>query len=123
MDASVLPRRKSAAAASVQPCPMVDFVNLVSGKWAIPILYRLILTDGPIRFGDLQRAVAPITQKELTRQLRLFEQRGLVVRTIYPEMPPRVEYEVTDLGMTLRTTLDSLAQWMLTSGARLKAGG
>ncbi len=54
---------------------MVDFVNLVSGKWAIPILYRLIMIDGPVRFSELQRAVAPIAQ-ELTRQLRLFEQRG-----------------------------------------------
>lgn len=59
-----------------ESCPMVDFVNLVSGKWAIPILYRLIMIDGPVRFSELQRAVAPIAQKELTRQLRLFEQRG-----------------------------------------------
>ncbi|MCG8271912.1 helix-turn-helix transcriptional regulator [Aquamicrobium sp. NLF2-7] len=105
---------------SVQRCPMVDFVNLVSGKWAIPILYRLIVTAGPIRFGELQRAVAPITQKELTRQLRLFEKRGLVVRTIYPEMPPRVEYEVTELAMTLQSTLDSLAGWMNAHGSRLR---
>lgn len=46
-----------------EPCPMVDFVNLVSGKWAIPILYRLIMIDGPVRFSELQRAVAPIAQK------------------------------------------------------------
>ncbi|WP_132665870.1 winged helix-turn-helix transcriptional regulator [Rhizobium sp. PP-CC-3G-465] len=120
LDEQNLLRRKSEAVAPAQPCPMVDFVNLVSGKWAIPILYRLIVTDGPIRFGDFQRAVAPITQKELTRQLRLFEHRGLVVRTIYPEMPPRVEYEVTELGATLRSTLDSLAHWMRTSGSQLR---
>lgn len=91
---------------------MVDFVNLISGKWAIPILYRLIVTDQAIRFSELQRAVAPITQKELTKQLRLFEQRGLVSRTVYAEVPPRVEYAITDLGKTLRTPLDSLADWM-----------
>ena len=101
-------------------CPMVDFVNLIAGKWAIPILYRLIVTDGPIRFGELQRAVAPITQKELTRQLRLFETRGLITRAVYPEMPPRVEYEVTPLGKTLRDTLDSLACWMQENGTSLK---
>ncbi|WP_421565528.1 winged helix-turn-helix transcriptional regulator [Ochrobactrum sp. EDr1-4] len=101
-------------------CPMVDFVNLIAGKWAIPILYRLIVTDGPIRFGELQRAVAPITQKELTRQLRLFETRGLITRAVYPEMPPRVEYEVTPLGKTLRDTLDSLACWMQKNGTSLK---
>jgi DNA-binding HxlR family transcriptional regulator len=104
---------------SAEPCPMVDFVNLISGKWAIPILYRLIVIDKPVRFSDLQRAVAPITQKELTRQLRLFEQRGLVCRTIYAEVPPRVEYEVTELGKTLRATLDSLAGWMRVHGSRL----
>lgn len=93
-------------------CPMVDFVNLVSGKWAIPILYRLIVTDDVIRFGALQRAIAPITQKELTKQLRAFEALGLVDRTVYPEMPPRVEYQITELGKTLKPTLDSLASWM-----------
>lgn len=82
-----------------EPCPMVDFVNLVSGKWAIPILYRLIMIDGPVRFSELQRAVAPIAQKELTRQM-------------FPEVPPRVEYQVTALGKSLRPTLDSLAEWM-----------
>jgi len=109
----------SAGIPSTEPCPMVDFVNLISGKWAIPILYRLIVIDKPVRFSDLQRAVAPITQKELTRQLRLFEQRGLVCRTIYAEVPPRVEYQVTELGKTLRATLDSLAAWMRAHGGRL----
>jgi len=102
-----------------QSCPMVLFVNLISGKWAIPILYRLILTDGPIRFNELQRAAAPITQKELTRQLRLFENRNLVARKIYAEVPPRVEYRITELGKTLRPTLDSLADWMKKNGRKL----
>lgn len=102
----------SALPTAGESCPMVDFVNLVSGKWAIPILYRLIMIDGPVRFSELQRAVAPIAQKELTRQLRLFEQRGLVTRQVYPEVPPRVEYQVTTLGKSLRQTLDSLAEWM-----------
>ncbi len=91
---------------------MVNFVNLISGKWAIPILYRLIVIGSPIRFSELQRAVAPITQKELTRQLRLFERRGLVRREVYAEVPPRVEYQITALGASLRPTLDSLAGWM-----------
>ncbi|CAI2450761.1 Uncharacterized HTH-type transcriptional regulator yybR [Serratia liquefaciens] len=102
-----------------EPCPMVDFVNLVAGKWAIPILYRLILIDSPVRFSELQRAVAPIAQKELTRQLRQFEQRGLVTRQVFPEVPPRVEYQITSLGKTLRSTLDSLANWMRTHAPQL----
>lgn len=93
-------------------CPMVNFVNLISGKWAIPILYRLILLNDPVRFSDLQRAISPITQKELTRQLRQFEARGLVVREVFAEVPPRVEYQITALGKSLRPTLDSLAEWM-----------
>ncbi|MEJ2632279.1 MAG: helix-turn-helix domain-containing protein [Acidihalobacter sp.] len=98
---------------------MVEFVNLISGKWAIPILYRLIVEGEPMRFGTLQRAAHPITQKELTRHLRLFEKQGLVIRTVYPEMPPRVEYEITDLGRTLKPTLDSLADWMLKHSAMI----
>lgn len=98
---------------------MIAFVNLISGKWAIPVLYRLIVEDRPIRFRQLQRAAAPITQKELTRHLRLFEQRGLVTRTIFAEVPPRVDYAITDLGRTLKPTLDSLADWMRAHGAAL----
>ncbi|WP_265554938.1 winged helix-turn-helix transcriptional regulator [Serratia grimesii] len=105
-----------------EPCPMVGFVNLVAGKWAIPILYRLILIDTPIRFSELQRAVAPIAQKELTRQLRQFEQRGLVTRQVFPEVPPRVEYQITPLGKTLRPTLDSLANWMRSHAPQLIDG-
>lgn len=110
---------KAADQAGGARCPMVDFVHLIAGKWAIPILYRLIVTEVPIRFSELQRAVAPITQKELTRQLRLFEMRGLVSRTVYAEVPPRVEYQVTELGRTLRSTLDSLADWMRLNGGKL----
>ncbi len=112
----------SALPTAGEPCPMVDFVNLVSGKWAIPILYRLIMIDGPVRFSELQRAVAPIAQKELTRQLRLFEQRGLVTRRVFPEVPPRVEYQVTALGKSLRPTLDSLAEWMRRHAPQLIGG-
>ncbi|WMD21653.1 helix-turn-helix domain-containing protein [Achromobacter seleniivolatilans] len=104
-------------------CPMVAFVNLISGKWAIPILYRLIVIGEPVRFSALQRAVAPITQKELTRQLRMFEERGLIRREVYAEVPPRVEYEITALGRTLQPTLDTLAGWMRQHATQLREGG
>lgn len=100
-------------------CPMVNFVNLISGKWAIPIIYRLIVIDEPVRFSDLQRAVHPITQKELTRQLRQFESRGLVTRQVFAEVPPRVEYQITTLGKSLRPTLDSLAHWMRENAGKM----
>ena len=102
----------SALPEASEPCPMVSFVNLVAGKWAIPIIYRLMVIDGPVRFSVLQRAVHPITQKELTRQLRQFEMRGLVTRQVFAEVPPKVEYQITELGKSLRPTLDSLAGWM-----------
>ena len=107
--------------AAGQSCPMVSFVNLISGKWAIPILYRLMVIDEPVRFSDLQRAVHPITQKELTRQLRQFESRRLVTRQVFAEVPPRVEYQITELGKSLRPTLDSLAQWMRENSKHLEA--
>lgn len=98
---------------------MVSFVNLIAGKWAIPILYRLILLDKPVRFSELQRAISPVTQKELTRQLRQFETRGLVTRTVFAEVPPRVEYQITGLGKSMRPALDSLAQWMTANASVL----
>lgn len=103
-----------------EPCPMTSFIGLIAGKWAIPIIYRLIVINEPVRFGDLLRAAAPITQKELTKQLRLFEQRGLVTRTVYPEIPPRVEYQITPLGLTLQNALAPLADWMREYGPQLK---
>ena len=106
--------------ASSQSCPMIQFMNLISGKWAIPILYRLILINAPVRFNELQRALSPITQKELTRHLRLFEQKGLIKRVIYAEVPPRVEYEITPFGKTLHTPLSSLVEWVETYGQMIK---
>jgi hypothetical protein len=80
---------------------MTRFVNLISGKWAIPILYRLIVLNTPCALAICCGRCAHYA-KELTKQLRLFEQRGLVSRTVYPEIPPRVEYQITELGLTLQ---------------------
>jgi len=119
MDKNKQEKKTSETLWSVAGCPMVQFVNLVAGKWAIPILYRLILANAPVRFADLKRQVAPITQKELTRQLRAFEAKGLVERRIFAEVPPRVEYRITSLGMGLRSPLNQIASWMKINGARL----
>ena len=122
MRKNAVPSAALAAIAQVVPaqrCSMVRFVDLIAGKWAIPILYRLILFGEAVRFSDLQRALAPITQKELTRQLRAFEASGLVSRTVYAEVPPRVEYRITALGATLHEPLAGLAQWMEEHGGRV----
>lgn len=117
------PASKASAPAATslpEPCPLFEFVSLFSGKWAIPLLYRLIINGGPVRFRELQRAARPITQKELTKQLRLLETRGLVHRTVYPEMPPHVEYEATPEARQLLGALESIAAWMRTHGRSLR---
>lgn len=100
-------------------CPMVELLDTLAGKWAFPILLKLIVADAPIRFGALQRRLGSITQKELTKQLRLYESYGLVTRRIFPEIPPRVEYEISDYGRTLKDPLLALARWSATNGEAL----
>jgi DNA-binding HxlR family transcriptional regulator len=115
-----MPRPASAQASEplVQPacasgeCPMVQLLDLLAGKWSFPVLYRLILQKRPVRFSELQRLVGRITQKELTKHLRQFEALGLVEREVFPEVPPRVEYVITDFGRSLKKPLDALALWV-----------
>ena len=92
-------------------CPIGKLIELLSGRWAFPVLYQLLRADGPIRFGQLQRSVGQVTQKELTKTLRVFEERGLVKRKVYAEVPPRVEYRLTPLGASLSEPLCGLARW------------
>lgn len=87
-------------------------MDLLAGKWSLPILYRLMAAEGPMRFGALQRAIGRVTQKELTRHLRQFEMLGLIERAVFPEVPPRVEYTLTPLGRSLREPLDGVAAWV-----------
>jgi DNA-binding HxlR family transcriptional regulator len=86
-------------------------LELLSGRWAFPVLYQLLQAEGPIRFGQLQRSVGRVTQKELTKTLRVFEERGLLKRKVYAEVPPRVEYRLTPLGASLGEPLCGLARW------------
>ncbi len=92
-------------------CPIGKLLELLSGRWAFPVLYQLLRAEGPIRFGQLQRSVGRVTQKELTKTLRIFEERGLVKRQVYAEVPPRVEYRLTRLGASLGEPLCGLARW------------
>lgn len=93
-------------------CPMMKFVDILSGKWTIPILYRLIQQQEPLRFGELLQILQPITQKELSKHLKHFVLLGLVQRQHYPEIPPRVEYQITALGLTMQQPLNALSDWM-----------
>ncbi|MFW1858520.1 winged helix-turn-helix transcriptional regulator [Acinetobacter defluvii] len=93
-------------------CAIMRFVGIFSGKWVLPIIYHLIQAQQAVRFSQLQKALAPITQKELSKQLKLLEEHLLIQKTIYPEVPPRVEYAVTSLGRSLENSIQALAQWM-----------
>ena len=91
-------------------CPVATTVNLIGNKWKILIIRNLLAKD-KIRFKDLKNGVEGISQKVLTDNLRSLEKDGLIVRTAYAEIPPRVEYELSTLGKTLKPIIDSMADW------------
>jgi DNA-binding HxlR family transcriptional regulator len=86
-----------------------EVLNRVGDKWSVLIVQ--LLADGPKRFSDLRRAIEGISQRMLTLTLKGLERDGLVTRTVFPTVPPRVEYELTDLGRTLRKPIQTLAKW------------
>jgi len=92
-------------------CPVMRALELIANKWTVPVIYNLYCANGPIRFGELQRKVDAITQKELTKRLRELERAGLIERRVFPEVPPRVEYELTEIGITLFEPLSALSEW------------
>jgi len=101
------------AAAGPEPeaaCPISPVVDIVFSRWTTPILWSLH-TYGRQRFVELQRRIAGITPKVLTQRLRQLERDGLVVRTYHPEVPPRVEYEISDLGRSLGPLFAHLTEW------------
>lgn len=90
-------------------CPVETTLTLIGSKWKVLVLRDLL--PGKKRFGELKKSIGSVSQKVLTAQLREMEADGLVARTVYAEVPPRVEYELTALGLTLRPILDSLWAW------------
>ncbi|KZN30576.1 hypothetical protein N480_06350 [Pseudoalteromonas luteoviolacea S2607] len=100
---------KEGISKSSEGCPMASVMNVIGGKWKIIILYHL--RDSILRFGELKKRIPNITQKMLTQQLRELERDGLVKRTVYPEVPPRVEYQSTYLSDELRPIIDMLCDW------------
>jgi DNA-binding HxlR family transcriptional regulator len=89
-------------------CPFATAQQLLKGKWAIMIMHEL--ADGTKRFKKIQRDI-DITQATLTNQLRYMEEEGLVSRKVYPEVPPRVEYSLTEIGREFIPVLDAIQQW------------
>jgi DNA-binding HxlR family transcriptional regulator len=93
-----------------QACPVGPVVDIVFSRWTTPVLWALH-EYGRQRFVELQRRISTITPKVLTQRLRQLERDGLVARTYHPEVPPRVEYEITELGSSLAPLFATLADW------------
>lgn len=91
-------------------CPVTATMQVLGGKWKA-ILINAIYHTSPARFGELKRSVKGITQSMLTQQLRELEDDGLISRKIYAEIPPRVEYTLTEFGLTLSPIIQSMAKW------------
>lgn len=91
-------------------CPIAPVVDIVFSRWTTPILWTLN-EFGRQRFGELERRITTITPKVMTQRLRQLERDGLVVRTYYAGVPPRVEYEISDLGRSLAPLFATLAEW------------
>lgn len=90
-------------------CPVATTVQLIGSKWKLLIMRNLLVR--PWRFNELQKNLEGISQKVLTDSLRSMEADGIITRTVYPEVPPRVEYALSELGETMRPILDSMAAW------------
>ncbi len=93
-----------------ESCPAVrDVLNRIGDKWSVQIV--ALLGEGSMRFSELRRSIERISQRMLTLTLRGLERDGLVLRTVYAEIPPRVEYDLTKLGRTLLVPIQGLAEW------------
>ena len=90
-------------------CPVETTLTLISDKWKVLILRDLM--PGTKRFGELRRSIGNVSQKVLTAQLRQMEESGLLTRHVYAEVPPRVEYTLTELGYSLKPILDAMWTW------------
>ncbi|HJP73931.1 MAG TPA: helix-turn-helix domain-containing protein [Pseudonocardiaceae bacterium] len=92
-------------------CGVARFLTLLNGPWATLIVRELL--RGPLRFTELREALPGISAHTLTSRLRQFERYGIVTRTSYAQIPPRVEYELTSLGMGLRDVLEAMSVWAM----------
>jgi DNA-binding HxlR family transcriptional regulator len=90
-------------------CPAEATIGVIGGRWKVPIVWHLFA--GTRRFSELRRALPACTQKMLTQQLRELEQDGVVSRKVYPQVPPKVEYSLTERGRSLRPVVESMCRW------------
>ena len=96
-------------AKALPACPVETTLTLISDKWKVLIIRDLL--SGTKRFGELKKSIGSVSQKVLPSQLRQMEESGLLIRTVFPEVPPRVEYTLTELGHSLKPVLDAMWNW------------
>lgn len=96
-----------------------SLLQRIGDKWTVLVVRELGIAGGPRRFNELRRALGSISQKMLTTTLRTLERDGLVTRTVFPTIPPRVEYELTALGRDLTLPIGNLAEWAFRNGKRV----
>ena len=99
------------AESDLQHCPVAKVQKIIWGKWSMVIIY--FLSREPLRFRQLKRKMPQVTEASLTKELRMLEQYGLVHREVYREVPPHVEYSLTEIGRKLLPVLEALEQWAL----------
>ena len=100
---------EASAKKELPACPVETTLTIIGDKWKVLILRDLM--EGTRRFGELKRSIGSVSQKVLTAQLRDMEAKGLLTRTVYAEVPPRVEYSLTELGQSLKPVLDAMWAW------------
>jgi DNA-binding HxlR family transcriptional regulator len=110
--------KKYCAEAGLKFCPVETGIELLSGKWKGRILWKLY-NEKRLRFGELRKALGNVTEKMLAAQLRELEKAGLVDRYVYTEVPPRVEYSLSEFGATLAPVLDQFALWGVENAAKM----
>lgn len=110
--------RRNCITPSAEGCPVDTTLVVIGGKWKGVILYHLI--DGPRRFNEFRRLYPGLTQFMLTRQLRELEQDGIIHREVYKQVPPKVEYSLTEFGRTLEPIILSMRDWGATYRDRLQ---
>lgn len=100
-------------------CPIRDVLDHVGSRWSLLILFQL--RGRTLRFTELKREIGDISQRMLTQTLRILERDGLVQRQVYPTIPPRVDYTLTDLGTSLLTPMGELLRWAVTNHDHIRA--
>lgn len=96
---------------NITTCPIAGVQKIIHGKWAMVVIYYL--SQGTVRFGELSRKMPHVTQANLTKELRMLEEFGLVHREVYREVPPKVEYSLTDIGLKFLPVIEALETWAI----------